>query len=58
VIKRSVDDNEIPKAKAHSDPNLDSREDLVEFGDGEVLEYSANVIAENFYAQVDSEGKR
>jgi hypothetical protein len=58
VIKRSVDDNVIPKGKAHSNPNLDSREYLVEFGDDEVLEYSANVIAENLYAQVDSEGKR
>jgi hypothetical protein len=55
VIKRSVDDNAIPKGKAHSNPILDSREYLVEFGDGEVLEYSANVIAENLYAQVDSE---
>jgi hypothetical protein len=58
VIKRSVDDNAIPKGKAYSNPILDSREYLVEFGDGEVLEYSANVIAENLYAQVDSEGKR
>jgi hypothetical protein len=47
VIKRSVDDNAIPKGKAHSNPILDSRKYLVEFGDGEVLEYSANVIAEN-----------
>ena len=28
----------------------------VEFPDGEVQEYSANVIAENIYAQVDVEG--
>ena len=27
-----------------------------EFPDGEVQEYSANVIAENIYAQVDVEG--
>ena len=28
----------------------------VEFSDGEVCEYSANVIAESMYAQVDAEG--
>ena len=28
----------------------------VVFSDGEVLEYSANVIAENLYSQVDDEG--
>ena len=28
----------------------------VEFPDGDVREYSANIIAENMYAQVDSEG--
>jgi hypothetical protein len=54
VIKRSVDDNAIPKGKAHSNPILDSCKYLVKFGDGEVLEYSANVIAENLYAQVNS----
>ena len=28
----------------------------VEFSDGEVREYSANIIAENMYAQVDAQG--
>ena len=28
----------------------------VEFPDGEVREYSANTLAENIYAQVDTEG--
>ena len=28
----------------------------VVFSDGEVLEYSANIIAENLYSQVDDEG--
>jgi hypothetical protein len=58
VIKRSVNDNAVPKGIAHSNPILYSRKYVVEFGDGEVLEYSANVIAQNSYAQVDSEGKR
>jgi hypothetical protein len=46
-----------PKVE-RSNPILDSREYIVEFGDGEVLEYSANEITENLYAQVDSEGRR
>jgi hypothetical protein len=35
---------------------LDSRIYEVEFSDGKVLEYVANVIAENLYSQVDKEG--
>jgi hypothetical protein len=58
VVKRSVDENSNPKGTSHSNPILDSREYLVEFDDGEVLEYSANVIAENIYSQADSEGRR
>jgi hypothetical protein len=30
----------------------------VEFADGDVLEYAANVIAENLYSSVDQDGKR
>ena len=30
----------------------------VEFPDGEIREYCANVIAENMYSQVDAEGYR
>jgi Reverse transcriptase (RNA-dependent DNA polymerase) len=58
VIKRSVDGNAHPVGKAHSNPILDTREYLVEFDDGTVLEYAANVIAENLYSTVDSEGKQ
>ena len=58
VIERSVDENAVPKGRANNNPILDSREYRVEFDDGEVLEYAANIIAENLYSQVDSEGRR
>jgi hypothetical protein len=31
---------------------------MVELGDGSVAEYTANIIAENIYAQLDSEGRQ
>ena len=58
VIRRRVDENGNPKGLSHNNPILDTREYEVEFDDGEVLEYAANVIAENLYSQVDSEGRR
>ena len=58
VMEKSVNDNEVPKGRAKNNPILDSREYCVEFDDGEVLEYAANIIAENLYSQVDSEGRR
>ena len=46
-----------PVGRANSNPILDTRLYGVEFDDGVVREYSANVIAENLYAQVDEEGR-
>ena len=40
----------------HSNPILDTRVYEVEFPDGQVMEYAANVIAENLYSQVDQDG--
>jgi hypothetical protein len=37
-------------------PILDSREYEVEFPDGATDVFTANIIAENLYSQVDSEG--
>jgi hypothetical protein len=37
---------------------IGTREYKVEFYDQTVLEYTANVIAENLYARVDAEGRR
>ena len=45
------------KGQAHPNPMFDTRAYLVEFKDGSVAEYTANVIAENIYSQVDSEGR-
>ena len=39
-------------------PILDTRTYEVEFPDGEVHEYAANIIAENMYAQCDVEGNQ
>jgi hypothetical protein len=41
---------------AHSNPFFDTREYGIEFTDGTIERYAANVIAENMYAQVDNEG--
>jgi hypothetical protein len=58
VKKRKADENGTPIGRSHDNPILDTREYQVEFDDGDVLEYSANVIAENLYSSVDREGKR
>ena len=39
-------------------PILDTCTYEVEFPDGQVAEYSANVIAENMYTQCDTEGNQ
>jgi Reverse transcriptase (RNA-dependent DNA polymerase) len=58
VRQRKRDENNTPIGTGHDNPVLDTRIYEVEFGDGQVLEYSANVIAENLYSQVDEEGHR
>ena len=42
--------------KTNPNPLLDTSEYEVQFEDGSVERYHANVIAENIYARVDSEG--
>jgi hypothetical protein len=54
--KRDHDGNS--RGKANSNPILDTRLYPVIFPDGETAEYSANVIAESLYSQVDSEGNQ
>ena len=41
----------------HADPTLDTRECEVMFSDGAVKEYSANIIAENLFTQLDQAGQ-
>jgi hypothetical protein len=43
--------------KANNNPILGTREYVVEFDDGEQLEYATNIITKNIYAQVDAEGR-
>ncbi|KAI2501495.1 Reverse transcriptase (RNA-dependent DNA polymerase) [Fragilaria crotonensis] len=57
VVARKRDANGNPIGKANSNPILDTREYVVEFEDGTKEVYMANMIAENMYAQVDSEGR-
>ena len=52
--KRNADGKETGTANPNS--ILDSREYIIEFPDGAEAEYSANVIAENMYAQCDIDG--
>jgi hypothetical protein len=44
------------KGRANANPMLDSRTYEIEFPDGSSDEYTANVIAENMYAQCDTDG--
>ena len=56
VIKRSRGQDGEPIGRAHTNPLFDTREYDIEFTDGSIEKYTANIIAENMYAQVDSEG--
>lgn len=58
VISRKRDTEGNPIGKGNSNPILDTRLYQVMFPDGSVAEYSANVIAECIYAQVDDEGRQ
>ena len=46
------------KGMAHSNPILDMQTYEVEFPDGQIAKYSANIIAENMYTQCDTEGNQ
>jgi len=52
--KRDADGN--PIGRRNVNPILDTREYVVEFPDGATDVYTANIIAENLYSQVDVEG--
>jgi hypothetical protein len=46
------------KGTAHQHPILDTQTYEVEFPNGQVAKYSANVIAENMYTQCNAEGNQ
>ena len=58
VTKRLRDANGLPIGKANENPLLDTRIYEVEYSDGYKTSISANIIAENMFAQVDNEGNR
>ena len=53
VKSRKRDANGNPVGRANSNPILDTRLYNVEFPDGHIAAYAANVIAKNMYTQVD-----
>ena len=54
--KRDVDGN--LKGTANDNPILDTHEYVVTFGDGDVTDLTANLIAESMYAQCNPEGNQ
>ena len=56
VVGRTVTADGITPGTYNSNPILNSLTYDVEFPDGEVREYAANIIAQNMLSQVDSEG--
>jgi hypothetical protein len=58
VTRRLRDADGKPLGRRNPNPLLDTREYEVEFPDGTMDTYSANIIAENLYSQVDTEGKQ
>jgi hypothetical protein len=56
VVGRKRDQDGNPIGQENANPLLDSRVYEVEFPDGHIEEYAANIIAENIYAEVDAEG--
>ncbi len=58
VKRRKIDDFGNGIGKANVNPILDTRLYTLEFANGVEAEYSANVIAENMWAQCDIEGNQ
>ena len=58
VVGRVTDRNGRPVGTFNSNPLLDTRVYEVEFPDGSVNQYSANIIAESIYLECDNEGRR
>jgi hypothetical protein len=57
VLRRKHELDGTVKGRANSNPMLDTRTYEIEFQYGRSDEYTANVIAENMYAQCDIEGR-
>ena len=55
--KRSQGNDGKPIGVTYNNPLFDTREYDVEFTDGSIKKYDANIIDENMFAQVDDEGR-
>jgi hypothetical protein len=58
VLGRKRDSKGNPIGRYHPNPILDTTVHKVQFPDGTIQDYAANVIAESLYAQVDADGNR
>jgi hypothetical protein len=58
ISKRSKGNFWNPIGRRHDNALLDTRRYEIELSDGTMEEYNANVIAENLFSQVDSEGRK
>jgi hypothetical protein len=58
VVQQKRDADGIPTGKASSNPVLDTRTYEVEFDNGDVTEFTANMIAQAMYAQCDIDGNQ
>jgi hypothetical protein len=58
LLRRSRDGDGVSTCYRHENSILDTRQYEVEFQDGSVDTYTANVIAENLSAMVDPEGRQ
>jgi hypothetical protein len=58
VIKRARGPDGRVVGRHHSNPLFDTSLYEVQFGEGDIEKYTANVIAENMFAQVDDEGRQ
>jgi hypothetical protein len=58
VLKHARSDSGYPIGTAHANPMLDTREYECVTEDGTVERYTANIIAENIFAQCNDEGKQ
>ena len=56
VVERARNDDGQYEGEANDNPLLDTRKYIVEFPNGELSEYTANVIAESMIAQCDEAG--
>jgi hypothetical protein len=57
VLKRARDGDNVPIGRRHDNPILDTRQYEVEFPDGSLDIYTANVIAENLHQMADPHGR-